>query len=524
MHVHVHARVLAKAIALAVLADAQAPQRRTVEALRARVQVCLGHAPGEEQRPLPAPLQEQLRRLATLPTREWARLGAEDIGTWLREGFWRRMAGVRTGAPSARGARVPDDGFDEEDNDTDDDGMPAAPPSQWTARALAEAFRQWASHVTPKRWLLRSATTGPLPAWRDSDGARAGPLLATAADLAGALAVSLEDLLWLAPEHAHWRERQPGGGHAMAPSHYRYRLLPKPSGGLRLLEAPRPRLAQAQRRILDLLLAPIPVHEAAHGFVCGCGVGSHAQVHAGQAVVIRFDLADFFTHIHATRVRALWQALGHGRAASDLLTRLTTARTPAAVRERLRDACTPLGHPSSEHWHATGRHLASAHLPQGAPTSPALANLCAFGLDLRLEALARRFGARYTRYADDLVFSGPQTLLHAFVRLRAWVSAIAQDEGFALRASKTRVMPAHQRQYVTGLVVNHRVNWSRAQFDTLKARLHRLARQACVDPGERARLAGEIQWARQWLAPTRSAKLQRLFEAIRFADSGTRDG
>jgi hypothetical protein len=45
-----------------------------------------------------------------------------------------------------------------------------------------------------------------------------------------------------------------------------------------------------------------------------------------------------------------------------------------------------------------------------------------------------------------------------------------------------------------------------------------------VDPGERARLAGEIQWARQWLAPTRSAKLQRLFEAIRFADSGTRDG
>ena len=79
-------------------------------------------------------------------------------------------------------------------------------------------------------------------------------------------------------------------------------------------------------------------------------------------------------------------------------------------------------------------------------------------------------------------------------------------------------MPAHQRQYVTGLVVNERTNYSRTQFDILKARLHRLGQQPQVDISERARLTGEIQWASQWLAPTRRAKLQRLLHAIRFSN------
>ena len=167
---------------------------------------------------------------------------------------------------------------------------------------------------------------------------------------------------------------------------------------------------------------------------------------------------------------------------------------------------------------AISTRLKQPHLPQGAPTSPALANLCAFGLDLRLNALAERFGARYTRYADDLVFSGSKALHQQWVDFRAWVTAIAQDEGFTLRADKTRVMPAHQRQYVTGLVVNERTNYSRTQFDILKARLHRLGQQPQVDISERARLTGEIQWASQWLAPTRRAKLQRLLHAIRFSN------
>lgn len=83
---------------------------------------------------------------------------------------------------------------------------------------------------------------------------------------------------------------------------------------------------------------------------------------------------------------------------------------------------------------------------------------------------------------------------------------------------RTRVMLAHQRQAVTGLVVNQRLNFSRAQFDGLKARLHRLAQQPGVDPAQRARLEGEIQWACRWLAPTQCDKLRRLFSAICFSD------
>jgi RNA-directed DNA polymerase len=507
---------LAKALAMAVLADAQgAPGRRTPQALTARAMACLG-GPTAHGPVLPDTLAEQLRRLAMVSALEWSRLELDDVATWLRWGRWWRKAGVRN--PHTVGAE-PDmaegDHFVSDVAPEDEEGHPDLPLASWTPQDLARAFRGWAMSPRagmPLSWLLRPATTGPQPAWMDHTPGFVQ--LATAADVTQALALSLEDLMWLAPEHAHWRERH-NGGHAVQPSHYRYRLLPKPSGGLRLLEAPLPRLAQTQRRILDTLLASVPVHEAAQGFVRGRGVGSHAVVHANQAVVIRFDLADFFTSINATRVQALWHALGHGRAAAQLLTRLTTTRTPSAVRERLLEA---LG-ASSAHLgqrRALNQRLSLAHLPQGAPTSPALANLCAFGLDVRLHALAQRFGARYTRYADDMVFSGPKAMRGQFSALRSWVSAIAQDEGFALRTDKTRVMPAHQRQYVTGLVVNQRVNYNRTQFDNLKAQLHRLAQEPQVDASERARVAGEIQWASQWLATTRTAKLKRLFDAIRF--------
>ncbi len=503
---------------MAVLADSAPPEGRTIRALAARAGNCLGHTtPGQDPRPLPEALFEQLRRVSIVSTSEWARLEPEDLATWFCCGYWRRKAGVRGGsvqplAPEDADLEAEDwhDGLADED-----DAHPTLPLHQWTALELAQAFRTWAATPRsgmPLRWLLRPGTAGPHPAWMGRDSKT--PVLASAHDVTQALGVPQEDLLWLAPEHAQWRERQ-DGGHALPSSHYRYRLLPKPSGGLRLLEAPRPRLAVAQRRILDTLLAGVPTHEAAHGFVRGRSVGSHAQVHTNQAVVIRFDLADFFTSINATRVRALWRALGHGRSAADLLTRLTTTRTPQAIRERLLET-TPIPPQAIAQRRAIAIRLAQPHLPQGAPTSPNLANLCAFELDLRLHALAQRFGACYTRYADDLVFSGPKALRGQFGALRAWVSAIAQDEGFTLRVDKTRVMPAHQRQYVTGLVVNQRANYSRAQYDTLKARLHRLANLSQVDANERAQVAGELHWAGQWLASTRKDKLMRLFDTIRF--------
>lgn len=169
-------------------------------------------------------------------------------------------------------------------------------------------------------------------------------------------------------------------------------------------------------------------------------------------------------------------------------------------------------------WQAAKR-FTSAHLPQGAPTSPALANLGAFALDLRLDGLAHVFGATYSCYADDLCFSGSDALRREARTLAAWTGAIAQAEGFALHPAKTRVTPRHRQQRVTGLVVNAHPQVPREEFDRLKAILHRCALQGPAQenreavPDFRAHLPGRIAWVGQSSA-TRHARLMRLFARI----------
>ena len=159
--------------------------------------------------------------------------------------------------------------------------------------------------------------------------------------------------------------------------------------------------------------------------------------------------------------------------------------------------------------------LATPHLPQGAPTSPALANLAAFRLDRRLQGLATAAGARYTRYADDLVLSGSHRL-HALAPL---VARIAAEEGFRVNPSKTRLMSRAGRQTVTGIVVNERPNVPRAEYDRLRALLHNAARDG---PGEldRAHVLGRIAWVAA-LNPARGAKLRRLAADVDWGGQGT---
>ncbi len=129
--------------------------------------------------------------------------------------------------------------------------------------------------------------------------------------------------------------------------------------------------------------------------------------------------------------------------------------------------------------------LATPHLPQGAPTSPALANLVAFHLDARLTGLAARIGARYSRYADDLTFSAD----HYLRPPHDMIATIAREEGFRVNAAKTRLMARGSRQRVTGIVVNAHPNISRAEYDRLKAIIRRgdYDRQSCSagSPGSR---------------------------------------
>jgi len=161
-------------------------------------------------------------------------------------------------------------------------------------------------------------------------------------------------------------------------------------------------------------------------------------------------------------------------------------------------------------------------LPQGAPTSPALANLCAFGLDRRLAGAAAAVGAEYSRYADDLAFSGDAAFARRIQKFSTFAAAIALDEGFDVNFRKTRIMHHAQRQLVCGLVVNERPNLPRRDYDRLKAILTNCRRHG-VDAQNReeradfrAHLQGRVAWV-EAVAPARGAKLRALFEAISWA-------
>jgi RNA-directed DNA polymerase len=293
--------------------------------------------------------------------------------------------------------------------------------------------------------------------------------------------------------------------------HYSYKAIEKRDGRYRLIEIPKSRLRSVQRKILRGLLERIPSHDCVHGFRKGRSTVTYAAPHAGKAVVVRFDLADFFASVHAPRVHALMRTLGYPQEVARALTALCTNRVPSA-RLLAPDVRGKMAWPERQRYR-------TRHLPQGAPTSPALANLCAFRLDLRLAGLARALGATYTRYADDLAFSGGEDLARVIERLSIRVAAIALEEGFSIQLRKTRVMRRGARQHLAGVVVNRHPNLARSEFDTLKAILTNCVRHG---PGSqnrdghgdfRAHLQGRVAQA-VMLNAQRGVKLRGIFERI----------
>lgn len=276
---------------------------------------------------------------------------------------------------------------------------------------------------------------------------------------------------------------------AFAP-HYLFHTRPKRDGTLRLIEEPKPLLKRLQRRVLHGVLDAVPPSPHAYGFTPGRSCAQAASRHCGEALVVSFDLRSFFPSITGARVFGLFRTLGYPAEVARLLTGLCTLRTPSHIRRALGRNADP--------------RYANRHLPQGAPSSPALANLCAFGLDRRLAGLARRFGAAYTRYADDLTFSGDPEIGPPLLRA---VPAIVQDEGFDLSPAKTRLQRAHQQQRVTGIVVNRHLNLPRHDFDRLKAEIHQLPRDPDLD--RLSRLTGRIAWV-EALNPAKAARLRAL--------------
>jgi hypothetical protein len=291
------------------------------------------------------------------------------------------------------------------------------------------------------------------------------PAIVTTTALTEWLGLSATELAWFADCHSQEARVQ-----SAKLRHYTYRWSPKRAGKWRLLEVPKSRLKTIQRKILHEILDRIPAHDAAHGYCPQRSIVSFASPHCGKSIVLRFDLRHFFPSIPGSRVHALFTTIGYPTEVARLLTGLCTNVVPDHVWP-----LNPANSQSPINWKERERYR-SPHLPQGAPTSPALANLCARRLDVRLNALAQATGAVYTRYADDLAFSGGLELEQSLRRFRMLVCQIAVEEGFAINLPKSRFMRQGARQELTGIVVNSHANIRRADFDRLKAILTNCAR------------------------------------------------
>lgn len=295
--------------------------------------------------------------------------------------------------------------------------------------------------------------------------------------------------------------------------HYHYRVLPKRRGQLRLIEVPKTRLKAIQRRILNEVVNHVPPHVAAHGFRRGRSVASFVAPHVARCVVLRFDLQDFFPSISAAWIAALFRTIGYPERVAGLLAGLCTNTAPSDTWDT--ETRPPVQGPPSTIPCLYGR----PHLPQGAPTSPALANLCAFRLDCRLAALANSAGATYTRYADDLAFSGDCDFARIAHRFRHHVAATVLEEGFEVQHRKTRIMRQGVRQQLAGIVVNECTNVPRGDYERLKATLTNCVRHGPASQNrtahadQRAHLLGRISFVEMFNA-NRGARLRRIFDQI----------
>jgi RNA-directed DNA polymerase len=237
-----------------------------------------------------------------------------------------------------------------------------------------------------------------------------------------------------------------------APESERYRTfeIPKRTGGMRLICAPRGVVRTAQEKLAPLLLQVYDAHPSAHGFLPARSVTTNANEHLKQRLVLNIDLLDFFPTINFGRVRGLFMARPFfmGPAAAAVMAQIVT--------------------------HRNG-------LPQGAPTSPALSNFIAATLDRRLTRLAKENGISYSRYADDITFSTNKNVFPPALAMTEESGRLLPGEaleraiaaaGFAINPRKIRLQTRHQRQTVTGLVVNQNANVQRKRVRKIRAMIH----------------------------------------------------
>lgn len=203
-----------------------------------------------------------------------------------------------------------------------------------------------------------------------------------------------------------------------------FEIPKKKKGEYRKILEPLPNLKKIQRWILDEILYNLEISEYTKAFRKGFSIKDNAKFHRKQKKVLTIDIRNYFGTIKFESVLQLFLSLGYSKSVSMMLSKIC---------------------------------VVDGVLPQGAPTSPMLANIITKNIDLRIAAFSSKEKIRYTRYADDLTISGDFEEGYVI----KFVENVIVSEGFEINSSKTRVRLQHQRQEVTGIVVNEKLQASR---------------------------------------------------------------
>ena len=288
------------------------------------------------------------------------------------------------------------------------------------------------------------------------------PAIDRPAQLAELLGLSIPELRWLS-FHRDVATRV----------HYRRFTIAKRDGSERPIWEPLPKLKAAQHWILRNIVEHLLIHGAAHGFVPGRSIATNASIHTGSKLILKMDLRNFFPTVTLPRVRGVFRKAGYREQVATLLALLCTESEREIIERNGKKLFVSLG-PRS--------------LPQGAPTSPGLTNVVCLRMDRRLTGLAKEFGWRYSRYADDLTFSLPSSRRKApkVGALLGCATRVVEAEGFKVNSRKTRVARVGGQQKVTGLVVNGKSNprVSRERIRAIRAAIHNLSQGKELRDGE----------------------------------------
>lgn len=221
---------------------------------------------------------------------------------------------------------------------------------------------------------------------------------------------------------------------------YRIFRVRKKTCGYRVLADPSSALKHVQRWVLKRILARLKTEQWSYGFERDSSIVKNAGQHIGASAVLSLDIENFFPSIRIDRVTSVFRQAGYPPNAASMLGRLCTC---------------------------------DGRLPQGAPSSPKLANLVCRRMDRRLAMLAKGEGLVYTRYADDMAFSGASA--RALARIRPLVTHIVHDSGFKLNGRKTRLAGPARALKVTGLILaSGSAGIGRQTLRQHRARLHHL--------------------------------------------------